>query len=131
MEIGALKQDDFQAWIPFQDAEVLIRYVDIEELRRLNKQATKTAWDRRHQKTEELDALEANRLLGRASVRGWKNITMDGEEYPYTPENCDFLMQKWFEFSRFVNEVCTDFQAMMEAEREVKRKNSLLTSGQG
>jgi hypothetical protein len=131
MEIGALKQDDFQAWIPFQDAEVLIRYVDIEELRRLNKQATKTAWDRRHQKTEELDALEANRLLGRASVRGWKNITMDGEEYPYTPDNCDFLMQKWFEFSRFINEVCTDLQAMMDAEKEAARKNSLLTSGQG
>jgi len=129
MDIGLLKRDDFQVWVPFMDAEVLIRYVSLDELREINKKATRVSWDRKHQKTEELDTVEANRLLGRAAVRGWKGITMNGEEFPYSEENCDFLMTRWLEFARFVNEVCIDIQALMDAEKERKAKNSLLTSG--
>lgn len=131
MEIGALSKEDFRAWIPFMDAEVLIRHVSMGELREIAKLATRTTWDRKHQKTEEMDAGESNRLLGRAAVHGWKGLTMNGQEYPYSPENCDFLMSKWLEFSRFVNDVCTDLQALVEGELEEIRKNSGLTSGQG
>jgi hypothetical protein len=130
MDIGALRQDDYQVWVPFQDAEVLVRYVSLDGLRNIAKKATRITWDRRHRKVEELDPGESNRLLGREAVRGWKGITMEGEEYPYTPENCDFLMQRWAEFSRFVNDVCVDLQGLMDAEREEKVKNSALTSGQ-
>lgn len=130
MDISALKQDDFQVSVPFMDAEVIVRYVSIDELRKINKQATKTTWDRRHQKTDELDSLEANRLLGRACVKGWTNITMEGNPFSYSHENCDFLMEKWFEFSKFINDICTDLQALIAAEKEQKIKNSLLTSGQ-
>ncbi|MBI4822669.1 MAG: hypothetical protein HY805_00335 [Nitrospirae bacterium] len=129
MEISGLK-DDYHVWVSFMDAEVFMRYVSIDELRQILKKATKTSWDRKHQKADELDPVEANRLLGRACVRDWKGITMEGKEYPYSPENCDFLMSKWMEFSRFVNETCTDLQALQDAEKERKTKNSLLTSGQ-
>ena len=131
MEIGALKQKDFQIWVPcMDDAEVLIRYIGIEELRGIMKATSRRDWDRKHQPIEAVDTAAANRLLGRAAVRGWTGITMDGDDYPYTPENCDFLMSKWLEFSRFVNDICIDLQSLMEAEREAKTKNSSLTSGQ-
>ena len=124
MEIGILKIKDYKLWLKFLDAEVLMRYVNIEELRDIYKRASKTSWDRRHQKTEELDAAEANIQLGRAAVKDWNNITLDGEEFPYTPDNCDFLMSKWGEFSKFVNDSCSDIQALAEAEKESKIKNS-------
>jgi hypothetical protein len=124
MEIGALKRDDFQVWVFFEDAEVLVRYVSLEELREISKKSTKVSWDRRSRKTEEPDSMEANRLLGRAAVRGWKGITMEGEEYPYNEENCDFLMTRWTEFIKFVNDVCVDLQALVEHEKEERKKNS-------
>jgi hypothetical protein len=131
MEIGALKNDDFQAWMPFMDAEVLIRHVPVEELQVIQRKATRVTWDGKHRKAETVDAAEANRLIGRSAVRGWKGITMDGEEFPYSGENCDFLMSRWLEFSRFVGEACLDLQGLVEAERREKEKNSALTSGQG
>jgi len=132
MDISALKKDDYQVWVPFMgDAEVLIQYVSLDSLRRLMTKAmmTKILWDGKPRKNSEVDAVEANRMLGRAAVRGWKNITMENEDYPYSPENCDFLMSHWLEFSRFVNDICIDLQALMEAEKEQKIKNSSLTSG--
>jgi hypothetical protein len=56
---------------------------------------------------------------------------MEGEEYPYTEENCDFLMARWYEFARFVNDACVDLRALQEEERRRAEKNSGLTSGQG
>lgn len=130
LDISGLKNDDFMAWMPFMDAEVLVRYVDMRGLRAIQKAATKITFDR-HQKTETLDAVEANRLLGRAAVRGWRGITMDGLEYPYGPDNCDFLMTRWTEFGRFVNSACLDLQGLMEEEYKAREKNSSATSGQG
>lgn len=129
MDIGVLKQD-YQVWVQFMDAEILIRYVGIEELRQILKQATRKSWDRKHQPIEEFDPIEGNRLLGRPAVRDWKGITMEGKEFPYGTENCDFLMTKWGEFSKFINDTCTDLQSLMDAEKEAKTKNSSLTSGQ-
>jgi hypothetical protein len=129
LDISALKEDDYQVWVPFLDAEVLVRYVPVEEIHRINRSATRVAWDRKNQKTETLDAVEANRLLGRAAVRGWRGITMDGEEVPYSVDNCDFLMDRWLEFFRFVGEVCLHLRSLVGAEKRGKEKNSVLTSG--
>ncbi|GAB4389047.1 MAG: hypothetical protein Kow0025_12030 [Thermodesulfovibrionales bacterium] len=131
MDIGGLKRDDFTAWVPFLDAEVLIRYVGAEELRAIQARATTRAWDRKSRPVETLDWAEANRLLGRAAVRGWKGITSGGEEFPYSEENCDFLMARWHEFARFVGEACVDLQGLVRSERSRLEKNSGLTSGQG
>lgn len=128
MEIVCLK-DDYQVWMQFQDAEVLIRYLTADELLDISKKATKLVW-RENRKVEERDIKELNKLLGRATVRGWKGITMNGEEYPYSLENCDFLMTKYFEFVEFVSEACMSLQSLAQAEKERKTKNSLLTSGQ-
>lgn len=134
MDIGALKTEDFQVWVPFMDAEVLIRYVPLEELRDIGRKASRATWEGArtpaNRPVETLDPSLANKLLGRAAVRGWSGITMNGEEFPYSPENCDFLMARWLDFSRFVNEACLDLRALQEEERKRLGKHSGLTSGQ-
>ncbi len=130
MEIGALKRDDFEVWVRFMDAEVLVRYVSLEELQRIGKKATRREWDGKHRPLETMDALEANRLLGRAAVRGWKGLTVDGAEFPFSPENRDLLMTRWSDFAKFVGDACTDLQALAGEERRRLEKNSVLTSGQ-
>jgi hypothetical protein len=131
MDIVALKQDDFQVWVPFMDAEVLLRYVSLEELEQVRRRATTLRWDRKGPRTESMDPLEANRLLGRAAVRGWRGITLEGEEHPYSEEHCDFLMTRWSEFARFVSEAALDLWRLAEEERAKRGNASGLTSGPG
>lgn len=127
MEIGALRDEDYSVWMPFEDAEVLVRYVGAEELRGIAAGATSHSW-KNHQRVERMDAAEAARLMGRAAVRGWRGITMGGEEYPYSVEHCDFLMERWQEFARFVAEAATDLGELVNKETEEGKKNSSPTS---
>jgi hypothetical protein len=138
MEIGILKRESFEVWTPFdEDTEVLIAYQSKAALGAIRKQATTSKWGKNHQLSEECDNDEANRLLGRAAVRDWralpgkKGFTLHGESYPYTPENCDFLMEQFTDFSNFVNVTCVDLQRLVAAEEEQSRKNSSSTSGRG
>jgi len=125
MEIGALGKEDFLITVPFiEDSEVVLRYVSAEELQQIAKKATTVTWDRKNEPKEELDPIQIQVLMGRAAVRGWKGLTMEGEEFPYSPENCDLLMRKWTEFARFVSETCMDLQRLQEEERKRQLGNS-------
>ncbi len=124
MELSGLKNDTLQAWVPFDDdTEVLIAYVSREDLRELRKQATSLKF-LKHQKSEETDAKEADRLLGRKGVKNWRALpgrpgfTMGGEVFGYSPENCDFLMERFNEFANFVNEAAIDFSKFVEEAKE-------------
>ena len=137
MDLTGLKNDTLTAWIPFDDdTEVLVAYVSREDLRELKKRATSVRFVR-HQKSEETDSREADRLLGRKAVRDWRALpgrsgfTMDGESFLYSPENCDFLMERFNEFANFVNEKSIEFSAFVEEEREGELKNCSITSGRG
>ncbi len=118
-----------EAWIPFGEDEVLIRYISRDELKEIAKKAKKVSFVN-HQKVEEFDDIKADMLLGRAVVRDWKGFTMKGEPFPCTPENIDFLMRKWNAFARFVNEASVDLSLFMQEEKDKSAKNSSLTSGQ-
>ncbi len=137
MELRGLKNESLQGWVPFDDdTEILIAYVSREDLRVLRKEATSLKF-MRHGKSEETDAKEADRLLGRKAVKDWralpgrKGFTMGGEPFRYSPENCDFLMERFNEFANFVNETAIDFVTFVEEEKEETLKNSSATSGQG
>ncbi len=133
MEIGGLKKTDFEVWVPFgeeQDgARVLVRYVGRADVQELRKRAVVVSWDRQHQRQERLDGIKWDVLLGRAAVRDWKGFTMEGADYPYSPENCDELMRGFTAFARFVNDVCVDLQALQEEEAKQQAKNSSRISG--
>lgn len=128
MELGRLTQEDITRWVPFgEDGEVLMRYVSKEELIRLRKEATKLDWAN-NRPVETLDELEQNRLLGRAAVRDWRNLTVGREPFNYSPENCDLLMRRSFDFSDFVNLTCTQMRFFIEQKEEESKKKSANTS---
>lgn len=124
MDISSLLKDPFEVWVPFLDGRVLVRYVSREELLRLDGEATEIRWDRASHIRKERDPVRADILLGRAAVKGWEGFTIDGIPYLYTEENCDFLMTRWVDFARFVNESCIDLQALVDAEKAEAEKNS-------
>ncbi len=129
MEIKAIKDETLEVWVPFLDAEVLLRYVGLDELRQLRSKCVTRRWDRAPdggapaEPIEETDHARANRLLGRAAVRGWKGFTHEGDEFLFNPDNCDLLMGRWTEFSRFVGEVCMDLIKLEQARTRGAKKN--------
>lgn len=123
MELGNLDRD-LEVWVPFgDDGEVLIKYVPKDELLSISEKATKRKWNN-HRMTEEVDPTLANRILGRAAVRDWKNLTVGGEPLPFSCDNLDMLMGKSYVFSNFINQVATDIQAFIEQRKEDEGKNS-------
>jgi hypothetical protein len=132
MEIRAVTQDDFTAWVGFMDASVLMRHVGLAELEAVRSAALVRRYDPGGAGlTERMDATEAARLLGRAAVRGWRGLTLDGAEFAYTPGRCDALMTRWGAFARFVAEASADIGRMEAAIREDASKKPSLTSGPG
>ena len=130
MDISKLTNNDpVQVWVPFgEDTEVLIQYVSREELRAIYRKSKETAFVK-HQKVETVNDGKADILLGRAAVKGWRprpgksGFTAKGEEFPYTPENCDLLMTRWTDFALFVNDICTDLNALTDADKERERQD--------
>lgn len=122
MDISALN-DGYTADVPFgEDAVVTMRYLTLEESREISRKSRKRIW-KDHQMAEEFDSTKSAILLGRAVVKGWSGITKDGAEYPYTPENCDFLMTHYNEFFRLVNETCGNMQAFVKKQQDETIKN--------
>ncbi len=131
MDITALNDEGFQVLVPFHDAEVMVGYVGLDQLRSIRQRATLRTWptagQRQGEPEESLDHAEAGRLLGRAAVRGWQGLTLEGEVYAYSPERCDLLMARWSEFARFVGEVSLDLAGLMERSMEQSKKKSMST----
>ncbi|MDA8155566.1 MAG: hypothetical protein M0Z52_03800 [Actinomycetota bacterium] len=128
MDISALS-DDYVVEVPFgEDAFVTLRYLSREESQAIARQSMKRKWDL-DKNTEIFDSIESARLIGRAVVRGWRGIVKDGQDFPCTPENCDFLMTRCHEFFKLVNETCNDIRALMKKKQGETLKNSLCTSG--
>lgn len=124
MEIGDIKQDELTCWAGFgEDAEVLLRYISRDELDRIRRRVTKQIF-KRGQMFEDTDSMQFNVLLGRAAVRGWRNITVGGKPFQFSPENCDLLMNRSYEFSDFINEKCVEISAFIEEEEAKSGKKS-------
>ena len=138
MDITALNDEGFQVWVTFLDAEVLMRYVGLDELRRIRQHATLRRWpysevegQRQGEPEESLDLAEASRLLGRAAVRDWKGLTLKGQDFPYSAENADLLMARWSEFAQMVGEVALDLVRLEDERLAASKKKSLTTSVPG
>lgn len=114
-----------QQWVQIdEDTEVLIRFVDKEELNALNRKADKTA-----RLTKGDVSVIGNRLLGEVAVFGWRKLSdhnhpglldAKGNPIPFTAENRNMLMKRCREFSNFVNETAIDSSVFLEMETEKK-----------
>ena len=108
-----------------------MRYVGLDELRRIRQHATLRRWDLEKEPVESVDQAEESRLLGRAAVRDWKGLTLKGEDFPYSAENADLLMARWSEFAQMVGEVALDLVRLEDERLALSKKKSLTTSAPG
>lgn len=102
-----------QKYIQFdEDTEILLRYVDKEELAGLIRKANEIS-----QKLKTQQNMAYDMFLGKKAVLGWRNIKdhnhpglllPGGEPISFTPENRNMLMTKSRDFSEFVFQKCTD-----------------------
>lgn len=123
MELGNLTSDNLVCAIPFgKDAEVTLKYLSRSDLQELRSKVTRREY-RKGQIEEVMDAVEFNRALGRLAVKGWKGITVNGADFPYSPENADVLMARSYAFSEFVNDTVIDI-ARFTAEAEAAAKKN-------
>lgn len=124
MDLAILKNTDRHYWVPWgDDAEVCLRHISRAELRDLSKKASVIRFVN-HQRTEEIDPVKADCLLGRATIIDWKGFT-DGEAAaPCTPEYIDLLMTKHNAFAKFINTMVGDLDNLVSQEKEATAKNS-------
>jgi hypothetical protein len=138
VEVGLLA-DEYEVWMPFKDAGVLIRYLPHALRERLTaesmeraKVGEKTVDGRPVPEVEE--TYNVNVFLedyGRAAVKDWKGFTKNGEPLPFSREACDEMMKYWIEFRDFVVQSARSFDAMFAEEERARLGNSSATSGQG
>lgn len=129
MDINAILEENEQtAWVEFLDTEINLAFISSDTLKRLLKKNTKVKFARKKGRTETIDHEGLALDIGRAAVRDWKNITLKGEEYPYSPDNCDTLMVGWAEFGAFVIEACSEVANFQEEAREEDVKKSSSSS---
>ena len=95
----------------------------MRDLNKIERAAVKIDW-KKHRMVEESDEIKRNKLLARRVVKGWENLTVGGKEFPYSQENCDFLMAKSYQFSDFVNVTCVEMTCFVEEKHCDAKKNS-------
>lgn len=124
MELGNLTQEEITAWVPYgKDGKVLMQYIARRKLEEIKKLATVNEWHN-HRMVERIDIVKQNQLLGEASVKDWKKLTVGGKPFPFSPENRDLFMEKSYEFSDFVNLVCVEMGCFIEEKKEESKKKS-------
>jgi len=138
VEVGLLA-DEYEVWMSFKDASMLIRYLPHARREQLTAESIERA--KVGEKTvdgksvaEVEETYNINVFLedyGRAAVRGWKGFTKNGEPLPFSHEACDEMMKYWIEFRDFVVQSARSFDAMFMEEERARLGNSLPTSGQG
>lgn len=112
-----------QKYIQFdEDTEVLIRFVDKEELAGLIRKANEVA-----QKVKTPQNMAYDMFLGKKAVLGWRNIKdhnhpglllPGGEPISFTPENRNMLMTRSRDFSEFVFQKSTNSALFLESAPE-------------
>lgn len=119
-----------QVWVEFNDqAMVLVNHVSRERFAALIKAATVKKWDRNHQLSEEFDNLKFGELLGIEAVADWTGFVVAGAELPCAPENIAKFMRRWADFAKFISDICTNLERLMDVEKASAVKNSSSTSG--
>lgn len=109
--------------IPFNDTvTVQLRHISRDELLSISKQCRITRFVN-HQKVEEIDSVKGDCLLGRAVIKGWSGIKAGDEDALCTPDNIDLVMTRHNTFAKFINDICTDIDTLVQEEQEAERKN--------
>ncbi|MCF6180062.1 MAG: hypothetical protein L3J63_11840, partial [Geopsychrobacter sp.] len=97
MDISRLKVA--QAWLQLAEGvRVKCRYLTSTQLDEIKQQSTETEMRGAGQSISTRNEEKFRSLLGRAVVIDWEGLENDGQPYPCTPENIDYLMEEYAEF---------------------------------
>ena len=116
MDVSRLKKKNLTAWLPLMDeVKVKCRHISQSEFDAISEAAA----DRKGKK----DDKKFRSDLARKVVVDWDGIDDEGEDFPCTPENIDYLMEECTEFRLLVLDVPLSLERMLAAERDAERKN--------
>ena len=116
--------EDLTVWVTYNDdVDVQLKHIPRESLAGILKQATRTTWDKHHQPAENVDNLKYGELVGDAAIVDWSGLRDGDQEFPCTPDNKKLLMRKWSNFAKFVSDLSSDLDRLIESEKESARKN--------
>ena len=124
-DVAAIRStEDVAVWVQYNDqVNVLIRHIPRERLSGILKQASRTTWDKNHQPETTIDNIKYGELVGDAAIVDWTGL-IDGEQaFPCTKDNKALLMRKWGNFAKFISDLSSDLDRLLESEREAERKN--------
>jgi hypothetical protein len=128
MELGNFLSDDKVYRIPFGNPSeggfVHLRFVARDKMNDLFRKSSSINYDPvSHVRKAEPDSKKFDRFTGECAVAGWEGLTVNGEEYPFTPENRDALMLRNTTFAKFVHDMSDDIIALERAHQEAVRGN--------
>lgn len=130
MDIGKLKSNSLRVWLPLiEGADVLCRHLSQSVFDAITRDCKTVKFaPLTGAKTEEMDEVKFRSLLARAVVIDWRGLEEDGQPWPCTPENIDYLMEECTEFRLLVRGAPLSLEKMLAIEREAAAKNSATTS---
>lgn len=130
MDIGKLKRNSLQVWLPLiEGVEVLCRHLSQSAFDAITRDCKTIKLNPATQvKTEEIDEAKFRSAMARAVVVDWRGLEEDGAPWPCTPKNIDYLMEECTEFRLLVRGAPLSLGRMLAAEKEATAKNSETTS---
>jgi hypothetical protein len=119
-----LGSEDPAVWVQYNDeVSVLIRHITREKMSALLKAASRTTWDKNHQPETTIDNIKYGELIGEAAIVDWAGLNDGDKAFPCTKDNKALLMRKWANFAKFVSDISSDLDRLLESERGEERKN--------
>ena len=124
-DVSSIKSaEEMTVWVEYNDqVSVLIRHIPREKLAGIFKAASRTTWDKNHQPETSIDNIRYGELIGEAAIVDWAGFVDEGQAFPCTNDNKALLMRKWGNFAKFVSDLSSDLDRLVEAEKETARKN--------
>lgn len=111
-------------WVSYNDdVSVLIRHIPRESLSGILRQATRTTWDKNHQPEQVVDNIKYGELVGEAAIVDWAGLIDGDQPFPCTKDNRALLMRKWSNFAKFISDLSSDLDRLMESDKDAARKN--------
>ena len=111
-------------WVQYNDeVSVLVRHVPREKLSGILQQATRTSWDKHHQPESTVDNIKYGELVGEAAIVDWTGLVDGDQPFACNPENRALLMRKCSNFAKFISDLSSDLDRLIETEKEAARKN--------
>jgi hypothetical protein len=124
-DVSSIKSSEEKTvWVQYNDeVAVLVRHIPREKLSGILQQASRTTWDKHHQPESTIDNIKYGELVGDAAIVDWTGLVDGDQPFACTKENKQLLMRKWGNFAKFISDLSSDLDRLIESEKDSARKN--------